>query len=238
MRIRHSVVLLAFCCLASLPAHADGILLGTSVTSIGGIPVSTKAAVAQGFDLTQPVTITGIDVGIFSDTGANSDLFLFQLTDRIGPTVGSGDILASVLAPRVLFPTSPCGGICPSTELPLSPLNLNPGQYFLVGAEVSVKDPLASGAIWEVASAALTSAVGGVGPTFITGTSNPSDPASSNFAAGNQLVGFSLLGVANGEVPEPSSAILLASGLLAMAGISMRKRRLRTETGVYPRYGR
>jgi hypothetical protein len=110
----------------------------------------------------------------------------------------------------------------------LPPVNLEPGEYFLIGTEVSVKEA-SLGARWQAASTVLPSAVGGVGPTFVTGSTNLNNPASSDWTAytNNQLLDFRLLGVADGEVPEPSSAILLATGLLVALVISVRKRAAR-----------
>jgi hypothetical protein len=64
---------LTLCCLFSVPSRAEEILLGTPHVNVlggGGGSVSPTAAVAEGSYLTQPITLTGINAGIFTDTGS------------------------------------------------------------------------------------------------------------------------------------------------------------------------
>jgi hypothetical protein len=223
------------CCLAAIPARADGILLGTPhllVPGIGG-DVNPGEAVAEGFYLTQTVALTGVNIGIFSDTESNPDLFLFQLTNRIGPGTTFGNILATFPVGGSDIPPDPfdfCGLApgCVSPYLSLaSSLMLQPGEYFVVGAEVHKPD-LLGGAAWEGESSTLPSSVGGIGPAFFSSglidTTNPSNSTWSAFTD-NRLLDFQLLGTVS-KVPEPASAFLLVGGLgaLYLAGLYNRQR--------------
>jgi hypothetical protein len=222
---------LVFCCFFSVPARADEILLGTPPLQNGvggGGFVKISVAQAEGFFLTQPITLTGINIGILSDTGYNSDRFLFQLADLIGPSSTTADILASLPVSRSRIPVSPCNPPgCPYLSLSLPPLTLSPGEYFLVGAEVFVSDVTASGALWGGALSTLPSTVGGIGPSFQAAGSgvNVSNPASSNWSpyTDNRILNFQLLGTVN-KVPEPSSLLLLGTGVLALLAVGLRKK--------------
>jgi PEP-CTERM motif-containing protein len=220
-------------CVAATSTRADEILLGTPHLLSGGISsVNLGIAKAEGFYLTQTVTLTGINIGIFSDTERNPDLFRFQLTNRIGPGTTYSNILASFLVGGSAIPIDPLdycglrpGCVSPYLSLTLPPLLLQSGEYFVVGAEV-YKPSGFGGAAWQTESSALPSTVGGIGPTFYGSNIDTTNPSNSTWSAytDKTLLDFQLLGTVS-KAPEPSSLMLLGTGVLALLAVGRRKRR-------------
>jgi len=211
---------LIVCCLMAVPVPADEILLGTpNVLSGGGGEVAPNFAEAEGFYLTRPILLTGINIGIFTDTGGPPNQFLFQLVDRIGPGA-TVDVLASFAVPPVRIPT--CLGCIapPYLALSLPPLTLGPDGYFLLSTEIQCSS--SCGAILDETLTTLPSTVGAIGPRFFATGSNVNsiNLAASNWSASTGIFNFQLLGT----VAEPPSLILL-TGALGLFAAGLRRRR-------------
>jgi hypothetical protein len=233
-RMRLLPVALLFC--ASLwfahPVHADEVVLGTANTTstgVGVVFIGVKAE-AQEFTIAQPIELTGLSVAIDSDSRSASNVYVFQLTDRIGLGATAADILASfsVTGDQLVefHPTFAPGEVYPEVSSTFPSLNLGPGEYFLTGAEVDQGSSF-GGARWEGQSSVLPNSVGTIGAKFVSDAPNLNNPADSIWAADTNFPGdyhdFQLLGEAR-DVPEPASWVLALFGLALLIVIVFRSR--------------
>jgi hypothetical protein len=177
--------------------------------------------------------VTGINLGIASDSVVSTEVFLFELTNRIGPGTSFENVVASFpyLAGNNGIPATPCcsggPGLPAYLSLGVHSVSLGPGQYYLIASEL-YHPAHYGGAGWFGQTTALPSAVGTIGPQYGTGftDSNTSNPADSLWSQRNfypPFFDFQLLGTVH-LVPEPSTLLPFSTGLLALCGLRLRKK--------------
>lgn len=216
------MILMIFCCFASVPVHADTILSVTGNSS-AGIPFSGGLGLGPqylgvAFSLSQ--TFNNVSIAA-PGIASNSSTPTAWLVNAIGPTATPANVIAS--APFFSGPL-----FNPITTPLLSSLNLGPGVYYFIvstpaGSAIGVWPDFSSPTIFSSPNASLLSNIsaadisgcGTGGPCL--GTVNFAFPAASTWstlpAQSNQGLAIAITGT---PVPEPASGILLGAGLLAL----------------------
>jgi hypothetical protein len=209
--------------IASVPAFADGVVynntvVGTSYeTSSIGI-VATLNAVADSFTLLQDATVTGAMFGLWVAPGYQATSVTWAITSEpfAGTTLGSGkaDVTNSIYVN-----TMPLGEFSSADvdqvfiALPNLALAAGPTYYLEVDG-VTSNDLDSIGAYWDESDGKSTV----YQELFFGGTGNVFGPSSASQT-------FQILGEQENVTPEPSSFLLLGSGLAGLAGLIKRKLR-------------
>jgi hypothetical protein len=195
---------------ATIAARADAIAGVTGGTLLN----SPEANDPEGISWTQTGSYTDVTISAFlSSIGGSDGTGTVYLTDQIGP----GTTVANQIAETTV------SGLAnlPATATTLfTGLGLGPGTYYLITA-----NNLGGGGLgWNVYN-------GNAAIPGISGTNNFDEfgeveaaypPASSFFTVGTNEFDFQVTGDI-AATPEPSSLILLGTGLFGIVGMTRRK---------------
>jgi hypothetical protein len=194
---------------ATIAARADAIAGVTGGTLIG-IEINDP----EGISWTQTGSYKDVTISAFlSSLGGNNGTGTVYLTDQIGPGTTVADQIAETAVSGLAS--------VPATATTLfTGLDLGPGTYYLITAR-----NLGGGGLgWNDYDGAA--AIPG-----ISGTNNFDEfangeaaypPASSFFSVGTNELDFAVTGDI-AATPEPSSLILLGTGLFGIVGMTRRK---------------
>jgi hypothetical protein len=194
---------------ATIAARADAI---AGVT--GGTVIGIEVNDPEGISWTQTGSYKDVTISAFlSSIGGNNGTGTIYLTDQIGPGTTTANQIAETAVSGL--------ATTPATATTLfTGLDLGPGTYYLITAS-----NLGGGGLgWNDYDGAT--AIPG-----ISGTNNFDEfgqgeaaypPASSFFTVGTNEFGFEVTGNI-AATPEPSSLILLGTGLLSIVGMTRRK---------------
>jgi hypothetical protein len=183
--------------MASLPASADTTLYsdGPTNNNIPGTIINYGGADADSFTLASNATVTGADFSIWLEVGDLPYTVDYAITTA--PFGGT---------------TEASGSVYPSASY----VEFNGYGYEVFNESFSIPSlPLSAGTYWFELQNAQTYQSG---LEFWEGSDGPS----SAFEQGNGAIGPEYFEI-SGITPEPSSFLLLGSGLLGLAGMLRRK---------------
>jgi len=195
-----SLAITLACVATATPAFAD-VLYSDGSPGPGAQQIESPLALTDSFTLSQTSTITGADLVAWIDPGASLDSLEWSIgTSQFDTSLGSGT--ADPTAGSLLGHD---GGYDIFEEtFSIPSLTLGPGAYYL-----TLQDAVASDSgpvLWEVSNGSST------GEQYV--------PNVGTVSTGPNL--FDILGTAS-ATPEPSSLLLLSTGLLGLAGVLRRK---------------
>jgi hypothetical protein len=208
--------------IASVPAFADSMLYDNSTAGSYGVVNPTgepfgilnvgPVAYTESFVLSQSSTVTEATASIWVSSGASITAGDWAITTQEfgGTTDTSGSLVG--LTTALLYSDVPWGAPQGPTadildvEIPISPsLQLDAGTYWF---ELEDVGQTGGTAYWDVSE----------GPS--TACRSDNDSCSVYYSST-----FQILGTQDAATPEPSSFLLLASGLAGLAGMVRRKLR-------------
>jgi len=162
------VVLACVCTLLGVSTlQADAVLLGDSHQSpyTSGTFVYFGGA-AQQFHLNRSVLLTQINIGVASDSWLPDQIYLFQLSTRLGPDTSAEDVLMSFTTTNGFgIPSSLINpGQMPSyLSFPVPSVEIDPGTYYLTDALIVNHPPGDTGGSLWYGTAPLDSSIGSWG---------------------------------------------------------------------------
>jgi hypothetical protein len=195
--------------IATVPASADTVLYDTTSAgsgSSGGVGISARAGqISDPFTLTSNATVTGATITVWLNTypysGIAASLTTIDWsigTSALGSSLGSGTDVA-----------------------PASSITLTSGvhQYYDTAKDwITIPDiTLAAGTYWFTLSDAVSSNDGAVSWEYANNGPNAYSNLYGQLGASET---FQILGDSSGSAtPEPSSFLLLGTGLMGLAGM-------------------
>jgi hypothetical protein len=205
-----SATALSICAASTLVAHADSVLVGAAASGTGSSGLCPNSAgcslLAEQFTLFAPVVIDQIKVDVDGPArlGFSDGNFSVQLGAQLGSgvAIGSGDL---VFDPNQTTPT---------TEVfDFNNLNivLGPGTYYL---------ELTGGNVGWLVGQPIDTSVGIAGPTWLCDPTISDCSGSSRWQPTANSNAFEIDGTV---APEPSTFVLLGTGILGLAGAARRK---------------
>ena len=207
---------------AAAPLHAQLITNGALTNASGS--EFTAALQAENFTLTSASTLSGIRFWAGSET-AQGDPFAGQIFWAIasaGSPFGSpGAILASgtMAGTRTLLGLNQIGGQTWQHDLSIN-TTLAAGNYYLILHNGSLATTTRNGYYW-MDSNVLPGNPRGL-ECFVGGAPTPVDPAQCSYTDSLREHAFVVFGTS--VVPEPSTFVLLGSGLLGLSVVRRRRR--------------
>jgi hypothetical protein len=196
--------------LAAIPASAGSVVLYDNSTASSYVTNNWYNyngyyynSISDSFTLSSPATVTGVTFGSWTDPGAT----VTDLQWAIGTTDFASDIASgSASITNTGFIGSEYGFDVDSNLFSLPDLSFGAGTYWLTLSNVTASDSGDGGIeAWDQSN----------GPSSADDINYPYNPIPSET--------FSILGNTSSVTPEPSSFLLLGSGLAGLAGLLKRK---------------
>ena len=192
--------------IASAPAFADSVLYDNTTSNSYGPDGATYLCpnqITDSFTLSGPAVVDAATFPIWVRSGDSVASVSWEITSQPfgGSTLAAGD--ATSLPNTPVFPdyhSSEFDILQESVSIP--DLTLGPGTYWFEISDLTSK--IYSAGYWD--------------NSFGTSTAYQNNPSNAI-----QSESFQILGATDAAIPEPSSFLLLASGLAGLAGMVRRK---------------
>jgi len=209
-----SVLSLVVCLFAS--GYADTIVSRDLTPGNDFININSP----EGISWTQANTYDDVSIsGFFAGVGLAGGAGTVYLMDQIGPGTTTSNEIASTTISAAFGQTS--------STLLFSGLTLGSGTYYLVLQSDNASNGTAGqgGIAWAVPDAFTDTTAPGasIGSGFVVFSSAPYAPASDITPISSLDFALSVSGTSAAAVPEPSSLVLIGTGVLSMFGPIRRK---------------
>jgi hypothetical protein len=194
--------------IATPPAYADTLYSnGPSTNNFTGWYIEDGYSIAASFTLSEASTVTGADFNAWLlATRTLSSVDYAITTDPFG---GTTEASGTVYPTGILLETNMYGYDIYLESFSISSMDLAAGTYYfqLENAVVPGGDPV----WWDINN----------GPS--DAFNNHGENVNGQAGSGSNSTSFNIYGDSNSVTPEPSSFLLLGSGLAGLAGLLKRK---------------